>query len=44
MKTESRDPEGWGCFLAAAMVGVVLLWIKDAITWPFRAIRRWFGE
>lgn len=33
----------WNVFLLLVMAGTVLLWIWQAITWPFRVIRRWLG-
>lgn len=33
----------WNLFLLLAMAGVVLLWIWQAVTWPFRMILRLLG-
>lgn len=44
-KSKIGNEEDWGWFIALATVGVVLQWIWQGITWPFRAlwrlIRQW---
>lgn len=33
---------GWNAWLLLVIFGTFLMWIVQGITWPFRALSRWF--